>query len=923
MTSSTRYRCCNPRRLEALREAGTANAIDYVEVRDAEEPVEALKQRTLFVRMLHAQPVTTANVVIRGGEVVPTVPVTWVEWADVVAGAGVVGPGGVTPAEGVALTAGLTEPGNVLVVRTAARGDFSTYTLELLTPDHTAPLPGVDPLLASVEVGFKVECPSDLDCAPDDTCPPEQVPAPGIDYLAKDFDTFRRLMLDRLSLTTPGWTERNPADVGMVLVELLAYLGDELSYRQDAVATEAYLGTARRRPSLRRHARMVDYVVHEGCNARVWVRFEVRAEDVPFPTTVQLLTRVDGLGPVLAPGSAEHQRALAAGTTTFEPVDTAFAADDPDRAPLAAVLRPALHQSLNELDLYTWGDDDCCLPVGATDAALVGHHAAKLQAGHLLVLAEVAGPLTGVAADADPTRRCVVRLTSVVDSEDPAGGLFHTPPDAGTVPVTEISWHAEDALTFPLCLSDRHHPDLAVSKAWGNVVLADHGRSVPDLLAPAGTPALALGVVPEPVLTYAAAGPSRHCALAAADPDPGVGEGSGGGAAGSAGADAGAAARAVPVRFRPTVPEAPLTHAAPTPAAGAGGVAARLPSARASRATDPRRARPLITLHGERGDEETDWAPLPDLLSADGNDACFVVETEEDSTAPLRFGDNRHGVRPDGGTAFTARYRIGNGRAGNVGAGAVAHVVCEGGADILAVGNPLPATGGVDPEPAEAVRRDAPQAFTTQERAVTAADYAAVAERDSRVQRAAATFRWTGSWRTVFVTADRLGGDPAGGGPTGHAPTGDEQAFEASLRAAIEPYRMAGYDLEIDRPSLVSLDVELHVCVRPDVLRGPVRAAVLDALSSTVRSDGTPGFFHPDRFTFGQPVYLSAIVAAAQQVDGVESVTAVRFRRQQDDGTSGLDDGVLPMGRLEIARLANDPNLPGHGVLVVTAGGGL
>ena len=52
---------------------------------------------------------------------------------------------------------------------------------------------------------------------------------------------------------------------------------------------------------------------------------------------------------------------------------------------------------------------------------------------------------------------------------------------------------------------------LAVGKAWGNVVLADHGRSVPDPLDPTGTPAVALGVVPEPVLTYAATGIAAAC----------------------------------------------------------------------------------------------------------------------------------------------------------------------------------------------------------------------------------------------------------------------------------------------------------------------------------------------------------------------------------------------------------------------------
>ena len=43
----------------------------------------------------------------------------------------------------------------------------------------------------------------------------------------------------------PDWQERHVPDIGVALVELLAYVGDYLSYYQDAVATEAYLETAR------------------------------------------------------------------------------------------------------------------------------------------------------------------------------------------------------------------------------------------------------------------------------------------------------------------------------------------------------------------------------------------------------------------------------------------------------------------------------------------------------------------------------------------------------------------------------------------------------------------------------------------------------------------------------------------------------
>jgi predicted phage baseplate assembly protein len=332
-------------------------------------------------------------------------------------------------------------------------------------------------------------------------------------------------------------------------------------------------------------------------------------------------------------------------------------------------------------------------------------------------------------------------------------------------------------------------------------------------------------------------------------------------------------------------------------------------SAAATIAADPRAAQPAVELESTLLAETETWSPEPDLLSSDADAARFVVEVENDGSATLRFGDDVHGRRPETGTAFAATYRIGNGVAGNIGAGSIAHVATLNGA-IVGATNALAAAGGTDPEPAEAVRRDAPEAYLVQERAVTADDYARMTERDAHVQRAAATFRWTGSWYTVFVTADRVGGGVV------------DRPFEDEVLAELEPYRMAGYDLEVDSPRFVPLQVALHLCVEPDYFRSDVKAAVLDVLSSGARTDGTLGFFHPDRFTFGSPVYLSAIVAAAQGVEGVESVTPVTFQRQRDPATSALDTGVLEMGRLEIARLDDDPSFPEHGVLVLTAGGG-
>src|SRR6185436_17967077 len=148
-------------------------------------------------------------------------------------------------------------------------------------------------------------------------------------------------------------------------------------------------------------------------------------------------------------------------------------------------------------------------------------------------------------------------------------------------------------------------------------------------------------------------------------------------------------------------------------------------SAAATLAADPRKAWPAIALEGTLLGATEPWTPQIDLLGSDGDAPEFVVEIENDGSATLRFGDGEHGRRPEEATAFEATYRVGNGVAGNVGAGAIAHVATLNG-QILRATNPIAAAGGVDAEPADAVRRDAPEAYLVQERAVTAEDYAEV-----------------------------------------------------------------------------------------------------------------------------------------------------------------------------------------------------
>jgi predicted phage baseplate assembly protein len=308
--------------------------------------------------------------------------------------------------------------------------------------------------------------------------------------------------------------------------------------------------------------------------------------------------------------------------------------------------------------------------------------------------------------------------------------------------------------------------------------------------------------------------------------------------------------------------------------------------------------RPAIDVRSE-GDRRR-WMARRDLLASDGEAAEFVVETRNDGLAVLRFGDGVNGRSPLAGDRLTARLRAGTGTAGNIGAEAIGHVVGHG---IIGVRNPMAARGGLDPQPISQARLYAPQAFRRQERAVTTGDYGTMMELEPRVQRAVATRRWTGSWYTVFITVDRRGA------------SGVDSETETALRAFIERYRMVGHDVEIDAPIFVPLDVELHVCVKPGYFPADVEQRLLDVLSAGRLPGGGHGFFHPDRLTFGQPVYSSAVIAAAMAVPGVDYVTPLRFQRLGRPAAGEIASGRIPIARLEIARLDNDPNAPENGRL--------
>jgi hypothetical protein len=734
-------------RRTAVLESSTINGIDFVEVANA-------AQTSLRVHFLNALPLayTLDNppVTITGGESIPTVPVNPIDdstdWGQ----------------DGSHLVLNLT---------VAAPGDFSNYTLTIIQKESLASGSYLlDPFFASAVFSFKALCPSDLDCqATAVVCPTPASDAPPIDYLSKDFLSFRQALLDFSALRYPEWQERSEADFGVMFLEALSALADDLSYTQDRIAAEASLQNATQRRSVVRMARLVDYWPTPALGATVLLQFDVQAGTSTMPAGLL----------VTAPGSD--------GTPIPFETGTSLAARQINPSTgLPQVPPPPVNSAWNRgaISPYWFDDSQQCLRAGATQMYVLGS-GFNFYAGQSLLI-ETAPP-TGTNL---PIRQIVQLLNSGTETCDPLysppTNLTNPPPvlycpgsPQGTA-VTLIQWAADDALT-----TDR---DLSATTLAGNLVVATQGQTqaLESFYIP-NPPVQPLDFTPAIVRT----GPNDT----PADPS---------------------------LQYLYTLRYAPLTWLQPADPT-------QLPqpeiiltgTAPGAEAVQWEFAKWLLDAQAFDPAFTVDAARYLQIAGSLGNSPQYDYDGDAGDT--LRFGDDVFGAVPEPATTFSALYRSGAGTVGNVAADSITSIDPDvaGKAGVLSVTNPMPAAGGADPQPIESIQRLAPQAFrAVQYRAVLPSDYAAAAETLPWVERAGTVFRWTGSWLTVFTTPDPIASEQA---------TIDESE---QLIELLNRYRMTGYESYVLAPDYVSIDLSIQVCALPTAFQGDVEEAVLTALGS-------------------------------------------------------------------------------------------
>jgi hypothetical protein len=816
-------------RLADITASTVLNGIDFVEIaNDAQTQlvVHFLNRVTVKGTLAASAPVT-----ITGGESVPTVPVGPIKNADWA----------------------LDDDGRALLrLTTPFPGDFSFYTLTIASSK-------LDAYYTTARFNFKARCPTDLDCAdPCLDCPPAGGPAPAIDYLAKDFASFKQALLDYSAVAYPNWVERSEADLGTMLLELISSVGDDLSYLQDRIAAEATLPTATQRRSVIRHARMVDYEPRPATSAQVTVQLDV----------------ADGVV-ALAPGTLLNAPTPDGGQVFFEVGDGLI---DPDTGALQTAPL-AVDPRWNRLDgtgapllePYWWDDSKRCLPAGSTGMWIKGHgHALKAGDPQFGTIGTALLIDTSAPSPIDPPIREIIHLTAAIEETDALYGIA----------VTHLEWAPEEALA-----SDH---DLTLTLLAGNLLPATEGRRYVERFAI--EPPTGAGRTPPPAVVRA--GPERCCATA-------------------------------PIYLH-TLTQGRLAWLAPAPTPDTVVVPGE--------SDLPLPEVVVMQVPGSPGEPEQQWRWRRRLLDAPPYENAFTIdpvgfidvgataegaigqplwEYDTDAADSVRFGDEVFGQRPALRSEFDVTYRVTSGAAGNVAAGTITGTDPATAAMVLRAMNPFVATGGADEEPLAEVRRRAPYAFRAVKlRAVRTEDYDEVAEQLPWVLGAGTSFRWTGSWLTVFTTAQPRGVEIA--------PVADR----VGLIDLLNRRRLAGYEAYAPTPHYIGIDLILTVCARSTALRGEVEAALLIELGTGTRRDGQPAFFAPDQFRFGTPLERSELEIAAQRASGVDGVVRLRYRRRGQTPDFVAMPETVSVAADEIIRVDNDPSEPERGSLRIVVKGG-
>ena len=250
------------------------------------------------------------------------------------------------------------------------------------------------------------------------------------------------------------------------------------------------------------------------------------------------------------------------------------------------------------------------------------------------------------------------------------------------------------------------------------------------------------------------------------------------------------------------------------------------------------------------------WTEVPSFFGRTPQDEVYIIRQNEDNVSVVTFGDGTTGTRlPRGVGNITATYRFGAGAA-KPPANSITQIA-RAVPGMRQVANPVAAGGGSDADSADDLRTNAPTSSLLLGRAVSLADFEALAREFGGVLNAHATWGWDGRMQRAVVKISFI----SDGG---------------SIADALRNYLLGQSDpnipLEATEAEAVEKSLLVDLAVDPSHNSDDVEQAVIDALM-----DGESGVLALENIPISSPLFRSRVLKQIHDVAGVVSVRALRF----------------------------------------------
>ena len=275
-----------------------------------------------------------------------------------------------------------------------------------------------------------------------------------------------------------------------------------------------------------------------------------------------------------------------------------------------------------------------------------------------------------------------------------------------------------------------------------------------------------------------------------------------------------------------------------------------------------------VVVYVQTGNTYGKWTYVDHLVDYGPNDSVYTTFVDANNNVYVQFGDGVSGALPNNHATIKAQYVYGGGVIGNIPLNTLtAFGTIPGGANFsdIAVTNITVGVGGLDPESLDSIRVNAPQAFSSANRAITLTDYASLALRTSTVGKANASGQvWSSITLYVSPRRDLTSTDPYPGKTDDNLTVTNEWT---TLQNAVTTYMadktQIGVTLTIAPPTYV----DVAMSIQYSLLESYTAAQVEPAINAYIQS-----YYSYSQVYFGQVIHPEEIEFLLRYVPGIYNV---------------------------------------------------